>query len=145
MVGWALGQEWMWQNHPRGKWWVAISFSPESTPWRWWNPLEDHLWTTAACLQCSGSHHRMSRVRCPGSWWRQRNTGRVLYGPQETCPLFQQEERNLGRTRGSMGHKNKGTNEGNIFGQFFCHTSLGHWTRRRRNSTKWESWIQQGT
>ncbi len=28
----------------------------------------------------------MSRVRCPGSWWRQRNTGRVLYGPQETCP-----------------------------------------------------------
>ncbi len=40
----------------------------------------------SACLQCSGSHHRMSRVRCPGSWWHQRNTGTVLYGPQETCP-----------------------------------------------------------
>ncbi len=47
-----------------------IRFSPESIPRRRQNPLEDHFWTTALCLRCSDLHHRMSRVRIPGSWWR---------------------------------------------------------------------------
>ncbi len=49
MVDWALGQEWIWRDHPRRRWWVAIRYSPESTPRRRRNLLEDHLRTTALC------------------------------------------------------------------------------------------------
>ncbi len=69
MVGWALGLEWIWRDHPQGRQWGAIHFSPESTPQRRRNPLEDHLRTTALCLRCPGLHRRMSRARRPGSWW----------------------------------------------------------------------------
>ncbi len=69
MVGWALGQEWIWRDHPLGRLWGAIRFSPESTPRRRQIPLEDHLRTTTLCTRCWGLRHRMSRVRHPGSWW----------------------------------------------------------------------------
>ncbi len=74
--------------------------SPESTPRRQRNPLEDHLRTTELCTRCSGLHHRMRRVCRPGSWWCELTKGIVLYGDRSPCSS--RRRRNSGRTRGSM-------------------------------------------
>ncbi len=82
MVGWTLGLEWIWRDHPQGRRWGAIRFLPEFTPRRRRIPLEDHLRMTALCTRCSGLHHRMRRARRPGSWWCELTKGIVLYGPR---------------------------------------------------------------